>query len=156
AVLHQQEPLAGQQPRVPVVVLGQPRPRHLGADEVGAVLLSVLLEPVGVGQARQVVVGRVADGGEQRGFVGHGGPPVGYASLSLHDAAPAAVSTPRVDRRARPRDNPPQRPNAPGESEPPCHRPTIRRANRAASAISSWAPSWGAAAWASSTRPNRR
>src|SRR5262249_59616099 len=41
----------------------------LGGDDLGAVGLSGVLEPVGADQARQVTVGLVADGGQEGGVV---------------------------------------------------------------------------------------
>jgi hypothetical protein len=47
----------------------------LHADELGAVGVAVLVEPVGVDQAQRIIVRLLDDGTEESLFVGHGGAP---------------------------------------------------------------------------------
>ena len=56
----------------------------LHADELGADGPVVLVEPVGIGQPRRVLFRMGSDGGQESGFIGHGGivprPPPSKAS----------------------------------------------------------------------------
>src|SRR5262249_33606637 len=75
--------LQGRPQRVVFVAFGEV---ELRADELGTVGLVVLLQPVGVHQARRVVVGVLDDVGQETFFgVTHGGGPVSGLPYSPRD-----------------------------------------------------------------------
>jgi hypothetical protein len=55
------------------VIVGERRQAQLGTDEGGAVVLSMIVEPVGPGQAVQVVVGLLGNGLVKGALVVHPG-----------------------------------------------------------------------------------